>query len=80
MSKLRETAEDILVYERVVLKRWLREHGGLSSGFDQRYRDRDRDVEYLAVMVRDRGGDPELLRSRGREWGVKALCEKHGCD
>lgn len=74
MSKLRETAEDILVYERVVLKRWLREHGGLLL------LDMDMDIEYLAAVVRNHGGDPELLRSRGREWGVKALCEKQGCD
>jgi len=76
-NKLRKMARDICVYERVVLKRWLRGHGGFKdhSGDLESF-----DMEYLSDMVRDRGGDPELLRAGGREWGTAEICKKYNSD
>ncbi len=76
-NRLRKMAQDISVYERVVLKRWLQGHGGFSdhSGDLESF-----DIEYLSNIIRDRGGDPELLCARGREWGVMEICKKHGLD
>lgn len=73
-SKLREAAEQLEIYERVALKRWLREHGGFDPGINHR------DVKYLTALVRNRGGDPELIRAKGREHGVEIICKYRGYD
>ena len=77
-SKLREAAEQLQVYELVALKRWLRGHGGFDPGINQRYHNRD--IKYLMALVRNRGGDPELIKARGREHGIEVICKYRGYD